>query len=269
MALDGKQIKPATVSNSRLETASNIASADAVVLSNADAKIDISFLPTEDLVSLPSWQPAVVGTGTFTLQTGRINKYSRTGVGAMTLQFPSTPNDGDIVELKEIGASPNTVVLTTAAGTVNIEGVSSSGDATSVTLNVAKLYLSYKWDAVNSTWRLIAWVNHSAGGGGTGSTPVQDQLSTLATTADGSPVSAVGLSVEPSPVAIILVYLNGVGINHISYGDKSGSLYLSNDGGTTSVLRSAVTVGTQLYWNGSVAGFQLEPGWTVKVVYSV
>lgn len=316
MSFSGKQLRNATVANSKLATASNVASANSVVVSKSDTKIDISYIPTDDpllranfsytslastdvitvpdgqtmlyadgievndgtlivegnvyavdpeLVNLRPWTSVINVAGPTTLQVGKINKYNNTSALSMVLHFPASPAQGDVVELKETGASSNTVTLTTAAGTVMIERLDNTADATSALLVEGKLFLSYKWDAGNAVWRLVGSVSRGSGG----SSLVEDALTTLATTVDGNPCSSTGLSQDPSAFAIILVYLNGVGINHISYGDKTGSLYFSNDDGATALLRAAVTTGSKLFWNGSVAGFQLQSGWTLRVVYSV
>ena len=260
MALNGKQLKVGTVTNAKLATASNTAGADVVVLSKPDAKIDLSFLPTD----LKPWVATLTTEGPHTLLAGQINKYSR-ATGAMILHLPATPAQGTVVDLKETGLHTTAVTLTTASGTTQIENLHDPGSVTSVTLDVANLYASYKWDALNTTWRLVAVVNRSTVAAG----QVEDDLDTLETSVDGDAVSLAGLSSEPHQFSVLMLYLNGVLINHVSYGNKTGSIYFSNDGGTTAAVRAALTTGTTLHWNGSVAGFELQSGWTVKVVYSV
>jgi hypothetical protein len=97
---------------------------------------------------------------------------------------------------------------------------------------------------------------------------VEDSFTTLATSSDGEPVSASALSQTPSQSSIPRIYLNGVLIQNLKYGDKTGSAYFSNTNGSTAATRNALTAGTVLYWNASVAGFQLQSGWSVKVVYT-
>jgi hypothetical protein len=155
MALHGKQIQSGSVANDRLATASNTASANSVVVSKANAKIDLSYIPVDEL---------------------------------------------------------------------NLSGS-------------------------------VAFA--------------EDSFTTLATTADGDAVSAVGLSQTPSQSSVPLIYLNGVLIKGLKYGDKTGSAYFSNTNGSTAAARNALTSGTLLHWNASVAGFQLQPGWSVKLVYTV
>lgn len=260
MALNGKQLKGGTVTNAKLATASNTAGADVVVLSKADAKIDLSFLPTD----LRPWAATLTGEGPHTLLASQTNKYSRAS-GAMTLYLPASPTQGTVVDLKETGAHTTAVTLTTAGGTTQIENLSEPGNSTAVTLDVANLYASYKWDALNTTWRLVAVVNRSTAAAG----QVEDVFETLETDVDGEPVSVTGLSALPHQFSVLMLYLNGVLINHVSYGSKIGSVFFSNDGGTTAATRAGLTAGSTLHWNGSVAGFELQSGWSVKVVYSV
>lgn len=95
----------------------------------------------------------------------------------------------------------------------------------------------------------------------------EDTVSTLATTANGQPAASTGLTVAPLTGAYVLAYLNGVLVGHTSYGNKTGSSYWSNDSGTTALGLSGITLGSKFYWNGSVAGFELESGWSLKFVY--
>lgn len=151
MTVDGKQLKSATVANSKLATASSTASANSVVLSNANGKIDLGYLPVDEL------------SGAF----------------------------------------------------------------------------------------------------------VEDPLETLGTSADGDPMGETGLSSTPGASATVMIYLNGIMIRRVSYGDKTGSVFFSNNDGQTAAERSALAAGSKLYWNGSVAGFQLQAGWSLKVVYTL
>lgn len=318
MGYDGKQLKNGTVANSKLATASNTASANSVVLSKSDSKIDISYIPTDDpilrrnfsytsltgdeeitipegqtmliyedidieddasividgdviavsqdLVNIRPWKTTVFGSGTYTLSTGKINKYNTLG-SPLTLYLPAGPVDGDVVELKEVGNFSTSATLTTLAGTTQIESFDSSSHSTSVSLAHSKLYAHYKWDEANSVWRLVGSINKDTSGGGS-STQIEDELTTSVTTTDGNEVSATGLSDTPNAFSVLMVYLNGILLNHISYGSKTGSLYFSNDGGSTAAARVAITTGTKLYWNGSVSGFELESGWIIKVIYA-
>lgn len=105
MTVDGKQLKSATVANSKLATASSTASANSVVLSNANGKIDLGYLPVDEL------------SGAF----------------------------------------------------------------------------------------------------------VEDPLETLGTSADGDPMGETGLSSTPGASATVMIYLNGIMIRRVSYGDKTGA----------------------------------------------
>lgn len=128
----------------------------------------------------------------------------------------------------------------------------------------------------------------SGGGGGTGTGPtgpagaagapgatgatgptgffgtLQEDGRTLAaslTTLDGDVACATGLPATPVPPSpsggAIQVFVNGVSVD-VGNGVKTLSCYFSADGGVTARSFSALSAGDLLYWNGSIAGFQLE-----------
>ena len=49
--------------------------------------------------------------------------------------------------------------------------------------------------------------------------------------------------------------------------DKSGPIYFSADGGTNAKTIANITAGDSLYWNGSVAGYQLEASDDLDITY--
>ena len=66
-----------------------------------------------------------------------------------------------------------------------------------------------------------------------------------------------GLTISDSPVGYVTVFVNGVETD-VSYGSTvSSSCYFSGDGGITAKNLNSIISGDSLYWNGSVAGFQL------------
>ena len=52
-------------------------------------------------------------------------------------------------------------------------------------------------------------------------------------------------------------------------GVKTLNCYFSADGGTTAKSVSALTSGDQLYWNGTVAGFDLDTSDVIDFDYDV
>lgn len=78
----------------------------------------------------------------------------------------------------------------------------------------------------------------------------------LNTTVDGSLASNQTVSATPVPGTEIEVLYNGREMD-VGIGTKSGvTCYFSSDGGVTA--KSTIAIGDRLYWNGSVAEFQLD-----------
>ena len=93
----------------------------------------------------------------------------------------------------------------------------------------------------------------------------QADLTPLTTNGDGS---ATGITLDYTPFAdsTVQVYLNGVAVTE-SYGDKTGDVYFSADGGVTSKTVSELIAGDELYWNADVAGYEIGEGDTIDLVY--
>jgi hypothetical protein len=87
-------------------------------------------------------------------------------------------------------------------------------------------------------------------------------MSAETTVADGNLACLVPIAVSPAASSTnggyIAVDVNGVDY-HVGDGTKVGVVcYFSNDGGATARLLQDVVAGDLLYWNGSVAGFELS-----------
>lgn len=80
--------------------------------------------------------------------------------------------------------------------------------------------------------------------------------------------SATGITMEFAPFgdSEVQVYINGVAVTE-SYGDKTGDVYFSNDGGATATTTSQIVAGTELFWNSDIAGFEIGAGDTFDLVY--
>lgn len=93
----------------------------------------------------------------------------------------------------------------------------------------------------------------------------QADLTPLPSSGNGSPT---GITLEYTPFAgsEVQVYSNGIAVTE-SYGDKTGDVYFSNDGGVTAATTSELTVGTELIWNANNAYYEIGPGDTFDLVY--
>jgi hypothetical protein len=81
------------------------------------------------------------------------------------------------------------------------------------------------------------------------------------TTVDGDQASATTVAATPQATSNAQGQYIGARVNGIGYqvgdGVKTKDCYFSGDGGTTARALEAVVAGDKLYWNGSIAGFQL------------
>jgi hypothetical protein len=67
-----------------------------------------------------------------------------------------------------------------------------------------------------------------------------------------------GLTISHIPVGYVTVFINGVETD-IGYGTtNSSSCYFSSDGGLTAKTQNNIIEGDGLYWNNSIAGFELS-----------
>lgn len=91
------------------------------------------------------------------------------------------------------------------------------------------------------------------------------------TTHDNARACDIAVAKTPVEGGAISVYVNGVGVSDIGDGAKVGvACYFSGDGGFTPRLHSAVQAGDCLYWNGSIAGWQISANTDViDFVYEV
>ena len=83
-----------------------------------------------------------------------------------------------------------------------------------------------------------------------------------ATTNDGD---SSGVDIDSTPEGMVQVFVNGVMV-HLK-ADKTGDCYFSSDAGVTARTIPNIALGDVLYWNGSVAGYQLENTDKITLVY--
>jgi hypothetical protein len=80
--------------------------------------------------------------------------------------------------------------------------------------------------------------------------------------------SSTGLTLTYNPFSesSVQVFINGVAVTE-SYGDFSGDVYFSADGGVTSKPLQEIAAGDTLYWNANIAGFNIGSGDTIDIIY--
>lgn len=122
----------------------------------------------------------------------------------------------------------------------------------------------YVW--LNSTgWTLLSGGN----GGGTASCMQEVVFSVDASVAGSNGALASSLLyLTPPPMAStsFMLFVNGV-LMPVGDGSKNAPAYLSDDGGTTAVRYNEANANSKLYWNPSIAGYNLEADDQLTVHY--
>ena len=108
-------------------------------------------------------------------------------------------------------------------------------------------------------------INRDASGISSVTRTDQQNLTASTTTADGQ--IATNVTLAKTPIGVIMVDVNGV---HASIGNgvKTSECYFSSDGGTTARNLSSIVAGDSLYWNGSVAQYQLASTDVINFKYN-
>ena len=114
----------------------------------------------------------------------------------------------------------------------------------------------YVW-LTSTGWTLLS-------GGGSGAKCMQEvvmQATADAVSTNNTNASENGIFLVPAPLAstAFMLFVNGQLIP-VGDGDITAPAYLSSDGGTTAVTFNEADSTCQLYWNPSVAGFNLDTG---------
>ena len=82
--------------------------------------------------------------------------------------------------------------------------------------------------------------------------PYNQSMEALVTSGNGS--LATSVLVQKTPIGRVDVLINGLSIDVGS----GKSCYFSDDNGVTAKARGSVTIGDKLFWNGSIATYELE-----------
>lgn len=91
-----------------------------------------------------------------------------------------------------------------------------------------------------------------------------NSLPCLVTIYDGDPASSQ--PVKEKPIGGIDVLVNSSNIS-VGDGHKNGSSYFSSDNGQNAKFINHIDAGDKLYWNGSIAGFQLDTSDNLRLDY--
>lgn len=82
-----------------------------------------------------------------------------------------------------------------------------------------------------------------------------DKNLTSNTTSGNYAATGIQISYTPFADSDVSVRINGIEVN---LGDKTSECYFSNDNGLTAKTIANITAGDELYWNGLIAGFDLD-----------
>lgn len=124
-----------------------------------------------------------------------------------------------------------------------------------------KLELIYN----GSTWQLGSGSSSStSGSSGAVLSRANKRMPVRTTVHDGDRACDIAIARNLADGASISILVNGVVESRLGDGTKlNASCYLSGDGGYTARSLSDVQAGDVLYWNGSVAGYELDAAYDI------
>ena len=91
-----------------------------------------------------------------------------------------------------------------------------------------------------------------------------DQFETASATSSDGDTS--GVTIAATPEGMVQIFVNGLQ-QELGQGVKTKDCYFSVDSGTTAKAITAIASGDTLYWNGSIAGYQLDTNDKISMVY--
>lgn len=74
--------------------------------------------------------------------------------------------------------------------------------------------------------------------------------------------------IKQKPYGKVRITINGVLIS-VGDGVKNEASYFSNDNGKTARLLNDIQIGDRLFWNGSIAGYQLDTSDNLRFDYNI
>lgn len=88
------------------------------------------------------------------------------------------------------------------------------------------------------------------------------------TTSDGQSATGTPIAATPKNDSLVIVEVNSV-LATLGDGNKSNECYFSVDGGTTARLLKDITSGDILFWNGSIAKYELQASDRLSFFYDI
>lgn len=96
-------------------------------------------------------------------------------------------------------------------------------------------------------------------------TYVDKNVNPEATSGDSAP-TGITMSYSPYQDSYVTVEVNGISVE-IGDGLKDKDAYFSGDNGVTATTIEEIRLGDELFWNGNIAGFDLETGDEINLIY--
>jgi hypothetical protein len=90
---------------------------------------------------------------------------------------------------------------------------------------------------------------------------------TVSTNGVGSP-TGVNITYSPYYDSYVMVEVNGISVD-LGNNTKNATCYFSGNNGVSVVAYEDIRAGDQLIWNGNIAGFELEEGDEINLIYEV
>lgn len=120
-----------------------------------------------------------------------------------------------------------------------------------------------------SLWPTASFGGAASGGGGVDKhTKSNKGMAARVTAADGDLATSVAIAATPAYDGFVEVLVNGVQVE-VGDGVKSKPCYFSVDDGDTARALDDVAAGDKLYWNGTLAGYQLATTDVIDFDYEV
>ena len=96
-------------------------------------------------------------------------------------------------------------------------------------------------------------------------TYVDKNVNPEATSGDEAP-TGITMSYSPYQDSYVTVEVNGISVE-VGDGLKDKDAYFSGDNGVTATTIEEIRLGDELFWNGNIAGFDLETGDEINLIY--
>ena len=179
---------------------------------------------------------------------------------------------GDRLLLKnQTAGAENGIWVFSAAGSALVR----ANDADSSTELTSQMAVSIEQGAANTktTWRLtntgaitvgttaLVFENFATISNVSLST-ANKAMTASVTTANGDVACATALVSTPAQGGYVMADVNGLLVN-VGNAVKTTECYFSGDSGATARAYNGILAGDKLYWNGSIAGYQLAASFTV------